>query len=721
MISPSSSNPLTAMPSRTITTKGLVALVAVMAFIGMSLVQRFGEAEEQRELLRWQNKLGLIADSRVADVDGWLDRHFRELGAVASNPSLQLYLTALMNPKSGGQDSGMPPGVIEEPAQAVFLRNLLVMTADRMNFITPRAQELETIKANVGRVSGIGLGIMDNQGKMLVGTQSLGAPDAALSAKIMGAPKGKPSLIDIFYTDKGEPRIGFVLPVFPIQGDATAEQQIGMLFGIKPVDEELFRLLAQPGVNDKTLEAVLVRQEEDNVAYLSPDAVSGEGQESRNATRLALATQDLDAAFAIKHPGDFAIKRDWQSTRVLMISRKLTQAPWVLMLHIDRDLALQDSDQWRSSMKFLMGFALLALICSIVAAWWYGSSRRATLLAKQTAKLASYSMAQERLLRVVSDNQPEPIFIADAAQKLHFANEKTALRFQMPVKDIMGKSLASLMGTELAKGYAEANEAVMTGQKLQTRVHRQGVGIEARTISSIHVPLEHIPVDGLAHPTPGVLVVDQDITEVVTERERRERILHQLINTLVRLVDARDPYSANHSQAVSMTAREVAQGLGLAPVLTETARIAGKIMNIGKVVVPTEILTKKKALEKDEIQAVRDGLNRSVALLQGIEFDGPVVNTLRQSAERVDGTGPLGLKGDDILITARIIAAANSFVGMISPRSYRDALPVELAAGNLLQAVDTQFDRKVVVALINFVENKKGRETLLGLVNKKAA
>lgn len=707
------------LPTRTITTKGLVGLVALVALAGMSLVQSYGSAEEEREMLRWQNKLGLIADSRATDVDGWLDRHFKELAGVAANPSLQLYLTALMNTK-GGHDGSLPPGLMEEPAQAVFLRNLLVMTADRMHFTAKQSSELETVKANVGRSSGVGLAIVDNNGKMIVSTQGLGTPDTAMTEKLNSTPKGKPSLIDIFYTEKGEARIGFMLPIYPIQGDNTAEQQIGWLFGVKVVDEELFHLLAQPGVNEKTLEAVLIRKEEGNATYLSP-TVSNTGAPARNTSKLALTTPELDAAYALNSPGKFALKRNAQSSQVLMTSRSLANAPWVLMLHIDRDQALADSDNWRDSMKFTMIFALLALICSIVAAWWYGSSRRATLLAKQTAILAAHSMSQEKLLRLVSDNQPEPIFIADNKQQVRFANEKAAKRFNLTSSEMLGKSLGNLMGPELAKAYAEANESTLTSGRVFTRVHRIGVGIEARTLSSIHVPLDHIPVEGLANPTPGVLVVDQDITEVVTERERRERTLHQLINTLVKLVDARDPYSANHSQAVSLTAREVAQGMGLSPVLVETARIAGKIMNIGKVVVSTEILTKKKALEKDELQAVRDGLNRSVALLQGIEFDGPVVNTLRQCAEKVDGTGPLGLKGEDILVTARIIVAANSFVGMISPRSYRDALSVELATGNLLQNVDTQFDRKVVVALINFVENKKGRETLLGLVKAKAA
>jgi HD-GYP domain-containing protein (c-di-GMP phosphodiesterase class II) len=134
--------------------------------------------------------------------------------------------------------------------------------------------------------------------------------------------------------------------------------------------------------------------------------------------------------------------------------------------------------------------------------------------------------------------------------------------------------------------------------------------------------------------------------------------------------------------------------------------------------VPSAILTKKTALAEDEIQVVRESMQQSASLLGGIEFSGPVADTLTQAGERVDGGGPLGLKGDHILMTARIIAAANAFVGMISPRSYRPALKIEEATGLLLREIDTQLDRRVVVALINFVENQRGREALVALLKK---
>ena len=97
-------------------------------------------------------------------------------------------------------------------------------------------------------------------------------------------------------------------------------------------------------------------------------------------------------------------------------------------------------------------------------------------------------------------------------------------------------------------------------------------------------------------------------------------------------------------------------------------------------------------------------------LLDGVTFEGPVVETIRQMGETWDGKGPLGLMGEEILRTARMLAVANAFVGMVSPRAYRDAMTFEKCCSILLGQMETRYDRKSVSALINFLENRGGME-----------
>jgi len=691
-------------PALNFTVLGVIVLV--MAIGGGSLVMRFSKIEEQRELVQWQNKLNLIADSRAADLEKWLNTYFQELGAVTANPSLQLYLTTLLAPPAS--DSPAP----EEPAEKVFLRNLLVMTGDRLGFIDSAPSERKTIHANVAQPTGTGLALIGMDGKVLVATAGLSAPSPALAAKIAEAPKGKTTLLDISKAEDGSQEIGFILPIYPIQSDASAEQQMAKLVGVRKIGSDFTALLRQPGVTEETLEALLLRREGENVSYLVPNT-------SGTASSLSLTTPDLDAAQAITEPGTFTQARDAAFKPTLMTSRAIAGSPWVMMLHINRDQAMAESDAWRRQTQMIMFFALLAALSSLIAVWYYGTSKRIWFLSMETGRLAKRLTAQEKLLRVVADHQLEPILLVDPINVVHFANEPAANAFHMIPADVVSKDLVALMGPARGSDYSEANKtALVSGEPLLRTWHKEQDGSE-QVIRTIHIPLQTLPIDHLPEATPGVLIIDQDITEVVSERERRLGLSGQLINTLVAMVDKRDHNAAHHSAGVALLAREIAEGMALGALLIETAETAGKLMNIGKIVVPPELLTKTEPLAQDEKTFIRESLQRSADLIQNIPFDGPVVETLRQAQEHFDGTGPLQLKGETILVTARIIAVANAFVGMVSPRTYRPTtISMEQAISTLLQDNDAQYDQRVIVTLAHFMENKRGKETLTKLIAK---
>lgn len=685
-------------PSLNLAVLGAIVLIAGLA--GSLLVMRFSQVEQQRALLQWQNKLNLIADSRTESLSQWLDASFRQLGDVASNPSLQLYLTTLLAPI----DTSKPA---EDPAQTVFLRNLLVMTGNRLGFLDPAPAELKSIPANVAKPSGTGLALIGMDGKVLVSTEGLSAPAADLMARITAAPTDKPSLIDLFKAEDSSLRIGFTFPVYPIQGDEASSKPIARLVGIRKTGDEIAALLRHPGVNEPTLEAVLLRREGQQVVTLIPD--NGMGGQN-------LSTPDLDAAIALQQTGSFAQAHDASFTSTLMTSRAVANAPWTLMVRIQRDHALAESDAWRRQMQWIMGLAILAALCGLVAVWYYGTSRRIWLLSQETTRLARKLGAQEKLLRVVADNQLEPILLVDPENVVHFANAPAASDLHLQPQDVDGKDIVALFGPARGTDYCATNKVALTMRTPQTRTWRKTTDGGETVIRSLHIPLDKLPVETL--DAAGVLMIDQDVTDVVTERERRLSLSQQLINTLVSMVDSRDHNAAHHSAGVALLAREVAQSMALPPVLCETAETAGKLMNIGKIVVPPELLTKTGPLAQDEKAFILESVQRSADLIANIAFEGPVVDTLRQAQEHFDGSGPMHMKGDAILVTARIIAVANAFVGMVSPRAYRATMTMQQALHTLIQDCDTHYDNRVVVALAHFMENQSGKDILARLIAK---
>ena len=142
------------------------------------------------------------------------------------------------------------------------------------------------------------------------------------------------------------------------------------------------------------------------------------------------------------------------------------------------------------------------------------------------------------------------------------------------------------------------------------------------------------------------------------------------------------------------------------------AEMAGRLMNLGKILVPASILTRAGPLTEEELRSLHDAMLEATRLLEGVAFDGPVIETLRQCQEHWDGSGrPNGLKEREIIPTARVLAVANAFVGLRSPRAYRAKMSMDDAMRILIGEIGTKFDSAVVAALVSHVENKGGRAT----------
>jgi len=419
--------------------------------------------------------------------------------------------------------------------------------------------------------------------------------------------------------------------------------------------------------------------------------------------KLAADTAGLVDAPLAAAGSDFAQGREYRGTEVLALARPITGPPWVLIYKIDRSEALAESDDRLTRLLYGLVLIVVAVSIALFAVWRHGASVRAASAAAQFHDVAGRFEQQGRLLRLVTDSQPAEIFIADAAGKMRFANKVVAERTGVAADDLAGKPLASVFGPAEAKRYDDQNKVTLAEEKpraVTQRLERDG---RPRVLVT-----EHIPLAGEAGPS-GVLVVESDITQAVHERERRERTLGQVVRTLVAAVDRRDPYAAQHSARVAQLARKVAAEMSLDDKLAETAEIAGNLMNIGKLLVPAELLTRAGTLSDDERRQIRDSLYHGADLLSGIEFEGPVVDTLHQALERWDGKGPKGLAGEAILQPARIVAVANAFVAMTSSRAHRAGRSVDEALAALQAEAGTAYDRRVVIALANYMENRGGR------------
>jgi putative nucleotidyltransferase with HDIG domain len=178
-----------------------------------------------------------------------------------------------------------------------------------------------------------------------------------------------------------------------------------------------------------------------------------------------------------------------------------------------------------------------------------------------------------------------------------------------------------------------------------------------------------------------------------------ERANLSFATALVATLDARDRYTAGHSAAVAIYARDIAERMGLSTIEQKLAHLCGLVHDIGKVGLPPGLLEKPGALTLEERRIMEQHSEIGERILAKVDDYAEIAKIVRHHHERVDGQGyPDGINGEDIPLISRILSVADAYNAMTSDRPYRDAMPSRVARMRLAQAVETQFDTTVVAA-----------------------
>lgn len=183
--------------------------------------------------------------------------------------------------------------------------------------------------------------------------------------------------------------------------------------------------------------------------------------------------------------------------------------------------------------------------------------------------------------------------------------------------------------------------------------------------------------------------------------------LDETIKAIAKISEVRDPYTAGHQLRVAQLATAIAQELGLPERTIEGIRVTGYLHDLGKLVVPAEILSKPTKLTQIEFDLIKEHPKTGYDILSGLIFPWPVAKMVLQHHERMDGSGyPQGLKGEEILLEARILAVADVVEAMSSHRPYRPALGVLPALDEICKNRGKLYDPQVVDACLTLFQEK---------------
>ena len=315
--------------------------------------------------------------------------------------------------------------------------------------------------------------------------------------------------------------------------------------------------------------------------------------------------------------------------------------------------------------------------------------------------------SEERYRNLFEDSK-DAVMIWTAEGKILGVNQATIETF--------GYSIEELIGADITEFYADPERIAALSDKLDREGSVRGEEIQVTRKNGTR--LDCLLTATVRRGKDGKILGYQGIIRDVTDLRRNERELkfsleklRQSLGAITQamsvVVESRDPYTAGHQKRVGALARAMAQEMGLAPDQIDAVRLAGTLHDIGKIAVPSEILTNPGKLSDKAFELIKDHPQTGYDILHGIEFPWPVAEIILQHHEALDGSGyPRGLTGEAILPEARLITVADVVEAIGSHRPYRPSRGIENALEHIAKNRGTLYDPRSVDACMTLFHEK---------------
>lgn len=451
----------------------------------------------------------------------------------------------------------------------------------------------------------------------------------------------------------------------------------------------------------------------DKIQELTITGENSFGDFSRIAQRNGGTLQDLrpDGVLAVledwTHMGEglpLKVRRiDASSLSAYSLGIDVPGMPWTIVQSLSQDKA---ESAFRTYRKFVIlvacGMSVFFLLL-LGLFWWWLVWRRERAVSKEITMLYNTVNQQKQLLDGINSTFPVGIALTDSSGVIRYANTALAEMLGHTPETLPGLSILSLF-------VSDATETL--GRHLQT-VFQQGVTqsfTEELRQSGKKETYQIVcaPFRDEENRTTGVVSAFQNITEVVEAQERSQHMVRQTITVLVRAIEAVDPYLRGQSTHTGTLAGNLVKAMGLGPVDRATVLTSANLFQIGMIQLPHTLLNKQGQHTPEERVQLERHVDYAREVLAGMDFGMPVLETICQMYERLDGSGyPKHLKGDQIGMHARILAVANTFCALVRPRSYRMAKSVSDALG-ILSEEPPHFDPQIVELLRAFLNSQEG-------------
>ncbi|MBF0554766.1 MAG: PAS domain S-box protein [Nitrospirae bacterium] len=315
-------------------------------------------------------------------------------------------------------------------------------------------------------------------------------------------------------------------------------------------------------------------------------------------------------------------------------------------------------------------------------------------------------LEREEHFRSVVESTKNPIITVNSNSDITFWNKAAEALFGYSFDEVKNTPLTKIIPERFQKAHMEGIASVMKTGK--TKIIGEMVDLYGLRKDGTEFPIEFSLAKWEATAGTFFTAVLVDMTkrkqaeETLAESfENLRKALGGVIQTLSMALEAKDPYTAGHQNRVADLSRAIAMEMGLSQHQIEGVRMAGAIHDVGKIWVPSEILSKPGKLHESEFMLIKNHSYVGFEILSTVDFPWPIDQIVLQHHEKLDGSGyPQGLKGAEILMEARIICVADVVEAMSSHRPYRPSLGIEIALEEIAAGKGIRYDNDVVDACL---------------------
>ena len=317
----------------------------------------------------------------------------------------------------------------------------------------------------------------------------------------------------------------------------------------------------------------------------------------------------------------------------------------------------------------------------------------------------------KNLFRDLVEKAGIAILIDDKAGNFKYINKKYAEIFGYSPSEMKKLSIREVVHPDDVDMVMRYHEGRINGKRVPSGYEFKGIKKDGSTI--------YLEVTSQVIKRAGKPVGTRSFITEITERKKLEedrtyvlKLLRKTTDTIIevicKMVEIKDPYIGSHQRRVADLARAIALEMELPRERVDGIRIAALIHDIGKISIPTEILSKPGRLNVAEFELIKNHPGYAYQMLKTIDFSWPVAEIIYQHHERLDGSGyPRALTDKNILLEAKILGVADVVEAMASHRPYRPSLGIDAALEELVRNRGILYDPDVVNVCINVFQKNE--------------